>query len=286
VKDLKRIDTEFYIEEIDIDVRISKHVFVPRKIGEDKGRIRGYMFKSREQYQKLLVSAVKDYNVLEFTNKGKVAFVFQYAKERYTAILAIERGENEHTLITVVTIEKIGSSHFGAKESFRAMRNKVYSKFVLPFSSIRSVENKIGTYNLYKKKFSVYKTYFFNKVAAQCDFEKNIDKERLINSMISFYETNDLATPMSRWIVFPRSLYRDAILISFEKKLVCNSSKVVIIFSGYIPNVSDFFLESLDEYSKLENFETHKGFHKLESKLPPARRKLIIKSKKNKEEQL
>ena len=275
MNNIKRIELKFHIHEISVDVRISKHMFIPRKLGEDTGRVRGYMFKSREQYQRLIISAVTEYNILEFTNNGKVVFVFQYANERYSLVFAIEKKESDDfPIITVVTVEKIGSRHYNTKESFRAMRNKIYSKFILPFSSMRNIETKIGTY---QNRFLVYRTFFFNNAARKYNFDENVDQERLLNSIISFFEDNIDATPTSRWLVFPRHNKFDAIRVSFERKYVKNSKKVAIIFTGYISNFDKTKVKSLGDVASLNNADTYKSFHRLE--ITKKRNGLTIKSK-------
>ncbi|WP_152184678.1 hypothetical protein [Sulfurimonas indica] len=186
------------------------------------------MFKTREGYQELIRSAVSQYNILDYPDKSKIVFVFEYNDEKYSVLLAVDKSKNtERPLVTVVTVEKIGSRHFGRRESFHMERIKIYSDFILTPSFLRDVEVKIGTY---EKKYAVYRTVFFNKLANRFGFDEKVDQERLISSIISSVAKKK-TSPFQEWVIFSCNGKKYAIMVSIEKVYHGNFYKTAIIFA-------------------------------------------------------
>lgn len=148
---LKNISIQYNDKKISLV--LSNHLYKKRDNQDFK---RGYMFKTMGQWKDFFLYALKNYNILDFINKGKTSIIFNHFGDRYSMLINIE--SNYYTKpgydlsITVITIDKIEKRHFTnnmifGKESNRVtMQNYSTKKSFLKFAkeNVSSVKFKIN----------------------------------------------------------------------------------------------------------------------------------------------
>lgn len=164
-----------------IEVHLTSHLFTKRTVeGITDTRIRAHIFKTRDQYENLFTAAIEKYELLSYTNKGRVAFLFNAQEERYGILLDVVTSEAGY-LITVITLDKIGERHYISNALFGKEKNKIYTEYVLPVSYMRAASKRMHT----AKSYNIYHTHHFDKIYVEQELNNNIDFTRLYNSVIT-----------------------------------------------------------------------------------------------------
>jgi len=177
VKYNKKIERKFSLIALDnnIDVVLTSHLFIPRD--KNSKKIRAYIFKSRYQYEALILSAVED-GILNYAHKGRVVYMFEALNVNYGILLDCIKTDIGYE-ITVITVDKIKEHNYSTSDLFYREKNKIYSQFVLPLCFSRQISgsriDKIGdvqffkTYgfeNICKKHKHIYSSISFEKISA------------------------------------------------------------------------------------------------------------------------
>lgn len=175
-------DFDFKVIKQRVSVHLTHHLFCKRIIdGVTDAQIRSYIFKTRDQYEHLFSAAIEKYGLLDYADKGRVAFVFNAYNERYGILMDIVTKSNNY-LITVITLDKIDKRHFVANTMFGKEKNKIYTEYKLPMSFIESTINKVYR----SKAFTFYHTEHFEvKFTVESQLENIISFVRLYDSIIS-----------------------------------------------------------------------------------------------------
>ena len=261
-----------------VEVHLTSHLFVPRR---GASRRRAFMFKSTWQFVDILDTAFSKYDLFSYADKGRVVFVFSYLGEEYGMLMDLERKlDDDGYILTVITVDKKEDRHYTKVDMFHREINKIYSKYELPYSYMLSVGTRIDRV---RGMFEAYRTRHFETLFDFDFFKKTVDETRIVNSLVSRIEKEDL----NYGIYWIRVAYEPEkhiyVKISLERIIRSGKNIVVVIFVDLKRNKEgvDAVKEASEGYFELDRGANGELFGRRSSikRFAPKRTGLRIKRK-------
>lgn len=214
---------------MEIHVTLTAHLFRRRTYNkEEEKHTRSFMFQSQLQYEDLLKYAIEHHELLSYYSVKHVILFF-YAlipAKKYGMAMDIQKLDDDHYHITIITIEGLKDRHFVQGAMFLKEEYKIFSEYVLPKSYIRDIEEKIHTI----KGVHVYSGYFFNSLFYQHKLHNKIDLAKLISSFSNKIENGELEHG-TFWVKVPIGKGKSVFLrVVYELFISYGMRKHIIIF--------------------------------------------------------
>ncbi|MDD3466345.1 MAG: hypothetical protein PHE67_04270 [Campylobacterales bacterium] len=233
------IDTTFNFETTKgrVEVYLTAHLFQTRNKNNEH-RYRSFMFQSRWQYEDIIKSAFELYNISEYSNKGKVALIFQYSGEEYGILLDIKK-KNAGYSAYIITIDKLRDRHYSHGGMFARENNKIYTKYVLQESFLLEPKSRFDTV----KDTQFFQTNFFAAKVKKYNHMDKIDFIRIFHSLHTRSMVQSIKTNSCFWIHVGLDKNEKCFLrVSVEELKIGESLKKVITMADFALN-EEFVLD-------------------------------------------